>query len=64
MNIIWPSRKQKELKDIQTQINFVDGQILQTKNLIHQLNSVLKNHEINKARLEAEADKVRKRKEP
>lgn len=61
MKLTWPSPKDKELKELQTQLNFIDGQILQTKQVIHQLNGVLAGHQTNKKRLEMEIEKVRKK---
>jgi peptidoglycan hydrolase CwlO-like protein len=49
-----------KLKDLQTQLNFIDGQILQTKQLVHQLNGIIANHQTNKKRIETEMDKIRK----
>jgi len=52
----------KDIQQVQQQLNFVTGQITQTKNLLRQMEGIIAGHETNKVRLEKELEKLYKRK--
>lgn len=63
MKGLWPFKEtDKEIQHLQTQLNFVDGQITQSKQLIQQMQTVLKNHETNRERIQKQMDLARQRK--